>query len=147
MGGWEGGRVGTSECACRAPARNPLRVALTCVLTEMFGLTRAACASGPSSTQRTRMPMHEQPSNQDDEHTSKQHAMSQTRQRREWVCACGRVGGKLPHIVAKPAAFTLSTFQLARFWFKADAPLNVLAIVDTDATFHLLMSLLNVGLA
>ena len=46
----------------------------------------------------------------------------------------------LVHMLAKPAAFTLSTFQLARFWLKAAAPLNALAMLATDATFQLEMS-------
>jgi hypothetical protein len=49
-------------------------------------------------------------------------------------------------VVAQPAVGTLSTFQLARFWLNAVALLNRLAIVVTDATFHLPMSALNVGL-
>ena len=73
--------------------------------------------------------------------------------------------------MAQPAAPTRSTFQLARFWSKAvaelnmlfmfatratfhepmfagkaDAPLNMLAMFETDTTFHLLMSALNVVL-
>ncbi len=50
------------------------------------------------------------------------------------------------HVAAQPAAFTPSTFQLPRFWLKAAAALNALCMFDTDATFHLLMSALNVGL-
>jgi hypothetical protein len=74
------------------------------------------------------------------------------------------------HVFAQPAAVTLSTFQLARFWLnveadwkaafmfdtdavfheprgwlKAVAPLNREAMFETDATFHLPMSALNVG--
>jgi hypothetical protein len=41
---------------------------------------------------------------------------------------------------------TNATFQLEMSWLKIDAPLNALATVITDATFHLLMSALNVGL-
>ena len=44
------------------------------------------------------------------------------------------------HMLAKPAAFTLSTFQLATFWLKAVAPLNMLAMVVTPEVFHLPMS-------
>ena len=52
----------------------------------------------------------------------------------------------LVHVLAQPAAFTRSTFQLARFALKAVAELNMLSILATDATFHLLMSALNVVL-
>jgi hypothetical protein len=41
---------------------------------------------------------------------------------------------------------TLAVFQLARFWLKAVAPLNMPFIFATDATFQLPMSELNVGL-
>ena len=40
---------------------------------------------------------------------------------------------------------TRSTFHAARFWLKADAPLNMLAMFDTDAVFQFFMSALNVG--
>ncbi len=74
----------------------------------------------------------------------------------------------LVHMLAKPAAFTLSTFQLAMFWLnaeadwnapsmfatlavfqlarfalKAAAPPNALAMLTTDATFQLEMVWLN----
>jgi hypothetical protein len=52
----------------------------------------------------------------------------------------------LVHVLTQPAAFTRSTFQLAMFWLNAVALLNRLAIVVTDAVFHLPMSALNVGL-
>ena len=47
---------------------------------------------------------------------------------------------KVPHMLN-----TLATFQLARIWLNAAAPLNMLTMFDTHATFHLLMSSLNVG--
>ena len=53
----------------------------------------------------------------------------------------------LVHVLTQPAAFTRSTFQLARFWSKAVAEEKVESMFETDATFHLLMSALNVGLS
>jgi hypothetical protein len=50
----------------------------------------------------------------------------------------------LVHVVAQPAAFTRSTFQLARFWLKAVAELNMPSILATHATFQLAMFWLNV---
>jgi hypothetical protein len=41
---------------------------------------------------------------------------------------------------------TRAVFQLEMFWLKPDAPLNIEAVVETDATFHPPMSALNVGL-
>ncbi len=41
---------------------------------------------------------------------------------------------------------TRSTFHVARFWLNAEALENAEFMLDTDATFHLLMSSLNVGL-
>jgi alpha-D-ribose 1-methylphosphonate 5-triphosphate synthase subunit PhnH len=38
---------------------------------------------------------------------------------------------------------TNATFQPAMFWLKRDAPWNIAAMLDTDATLHLLMSALN----
>jgi hypothetical protein len=42
---------------------------------------------------------------------------------------------------------TLAVFQLAKCWLKAVAAWNVEAIVETDATFHLPRSALNVAAA
>ncbi len=42
----------------------------------------------------------------------------------------------LVHVLAQPAAFTLSTFQPARFWSNAVARVNMLCMFDTDAVFH-----------
>ena len=49
----------------------------------------------------------------------------------------------LVHVLTQPAAFTRRTFQLARFWLKAVAELNMLCILATDATFQPPMGWLN----
>ena len=43
------------------------------------------------------------------------------------------------HVLPNPAVFTRSTFHPARFWLNAAAPLNMLAMFDTDAVFHAAM--------
>ncbi len=44
---------------------------------------------------------------------------------------------------AKPAAWQLSTFQLAMFWLNAAAKENIENMLLTDAVFHEPMSWLN----
>jgi hypothetical protein len=46
----------------------------------------------------------------------------------------------LVHVVAQPAAFTRSTFQLAMFWLKAVAPENIESMLVALAVFQLLTS-------